>query len=1347
MVKIERTYLKFDARIEEVLSLKDVPIEVLAYMTSHERYKALRRCKFSKYDCSIVEMYLCEYGRQFHPETRMVDETERTTMLRKARTLSERLEEREGEIDELDDPTSLLSVYVSSAILDDAKSHKKDESDEEMRYLDDKPFKDTKYSTKVGPDLSDNFVGLVNSGSTCYLNSTVQVLFHIPLFRKLVYSIDVSNIEESEASTAITIALQSLFFALQKKEYSVRTTQLTEAFGWSQNQLYVQHDVHEMIQKLLEGLEVITSGTDFDRQIKNNFFGEMLRFVNCLDVKHVSPTFTPFLDLELIVKDCATIYDSLTELTKTDKLDGNYAWEHEDGTTTKHPAEMGSIISHPPPILIIHPTRLSFCMETLSAVTVENEWSFPNELNISRFCRGNPDDADDVSVANAGGPEQDANYPSFDYVLHSVVVHVGSAHAGHYYCYQKMDGEWLRFNDTVVSTVSQATVFEEAFSTPSSYTDYWGTQQVRPASHRATLLTYIRKSDYDRVVFSMDDTALPGFLVEKMAAYEHQRKILEEEKLRKERLVNIHVLVEDVGGVYLEAISEAEHKQMPRVEVDKNAKYEEIEAAIVKALEIPHSSIKDLWFYESKGVTYRSSYYAAYSLRTKLPTQYYLEKGTVFVQLQPSALAQPHRSGNGKREREEGEDEDLRVREDTKEFEVEEVAQPAAADATNKGAASSIVFPPPPKELFHICFLQSAAHSVQFIGSVNSVEEIEAYLHTQEPMVLAELKAIEDSKKVTSIAETKESTTESTTASQSEADDSSMAPPQPSTDTEGMMGSPSYTFGDSSLNLYRIPSTPPTTDAELPEVLSNKPPVAAVADKPPKLWNFFINRKKTLETLTQLDKYSLYSGEIIVVAPSYVTLKDANRANDRVSNALTITVSQLDDVEDGEELFDVILYPRMTYAEVQQVIFDALTNPDIVPLNPIRVMPDSAEHIGLRTHDLDSDLPHMHMCTTYKYKTSYSSALQDAEGILTSRNILIRKVYMSVLPQALPDLEAGNFKEFPVRINYFFCRFVYLPTSYEFLSRHTLQDAFFMVFDQLQRFMTPELRDEIKQRLDIARNALDEGELIPNNVFRLVKLKYNSNEIENCFMDWKANLQGLLSYSASNRFSIDLLPPDQHEGVLPDTAQRHYEALMITAESDEERRRIVYPAQWMDAFHIDRRSGRGEVFGYPFSVVMRDMEHKTGRDLLKDVLAQIAIFPDDDLVGDVDATSASATSTAVTPTSGRPPSGSPTSSFPGELSVYADAMKNWRLVFNGVKGVKVLERDVKFSEIQSSVGKLISVMLDHPQVSRRGVQKGASRRHRAQESIKINVITEQKKPISATMTTTASKGSLKEVAE
>eukprot|EP00656_Telonema_subtile_P053128 TRINITY_DN7594_c0_g1_i1.p1 TRINITY_DN7594_c0_g1~~TRINITY_DN7594_c0_g1_i1.p1 ORF type:complete len:361 (+),score=60.89 TRINITY_DN7594_c0_g1_i1:139-1221(+) len=351
-------------------------------------------------------------------------------------------------------------------------------------------------------------------------------------------------------------------------------------------------------------------------------------------------------------------------------------------------------------------------------------------------------------------------------------------------------------------------------------------------------------------------------------------------------------------------------------------------------------------------------------------------------------------------------------------------------------------------------------------------------------------------------------------------------------------------------------------------------------------------------------------------------------------------------------------------------------------------------------------------------------------------------------PHTLTELEEEYFKEFPVRINHFFCRYVYIPTTYQFLKNNTIQDAIFLVYAQLEPFMSEELATSIRKRLEANVARIGDGLEQLDVVFRLVRLKYNSNEISDCYMSWNNSLHTYFNNSSMDKFTLDLLPADKHEGVLPVIAHQKLADMKVNCETEEERNSLTLPPQWMDAFHIDRRSGRGEVHGYPFSVVLRDMEHKTGKTILQEVIAQLGIYPDEETTlkaGDAETASAASTA-AATPTSGAPPTGSPTSSTFPDVSVFADAMKNWRLVFNGKSGVKVLERDVKFGDIAESVGVLISVMLDHPQVSR-GVQKGKGRSMQVQQSIKINVISDQVKPISATMTTTGSTSSLQKAAE
>ena len=73
-------------------------------------------------------------------------------------------------------------------------------------------------------------MGLKNQGATCYMNSLLQTLTHIPYFRKAVYHMHTTDGEDPESS--IPLALQRIFYKLQHSDSSVSTKQLTKSFGW-----------------------------------------------------------------------------------------------------------------------------------------------------------------------------------------------------------------------------------------------------------------------------------------------------------------------------------------------------------------------------------------------------------------------------------------------------------------------------------------------------------------------------------------------------------------------------------------------------------------------------------------------------------------------------------------------------------------------------------------------------------------------------------------------------------------------------------------------------------------------------------------------------------------------------------------------------------------------------------------------------------------------------------------------------------------------------------------------------------------------------------------------------------
>ena len=168
-------------------------------------------------------------------------------------------------------------------------------------------------------------------------------------------------------------------------------------------------------------------GTCAEGTIKQLFEGTIRSFIRCKNIEFESKREESYYDIQLDVKGCRTIMDSFAKYVETEDLDGDNQYEAEGHG--KQDAEKGVKFLRFPPVLNIQLKRFEFDMTTLNMVKINDKFEFTQTLDLDRFVADDsPDHNSSSGVANT-------------YCLHSVLVHSGNVHGGHYFVYVRPGDE------------------------------------------------------------------------------------------------------------------------------------------------------------------------------------------------------------------------------------------------------------------------------------------------------------------------------------------------------------------------------------------------------------------------------------------------------------------------------------------------------------------------------------------------------------------------------------------------------------------------------------------------------------------------------------------------------------------------------------------------------------------------------------------------------------------------------------------------------------------------------------------------------------------------------------------
>jgi ubiquitin C-terminal hydrolase len=298
-------------------------------------------------------------------------------------------------------------------------------------------------------------VGLKNQGATCYLNSLLQTLFHLRAFRQVVYETPTA---QEDTNDSVSLALQRVFYRLQRQHKAVSTKELTRSFGWSQIDSFMQHDVQELYRILCDRLEEKMKHTRVDAAIPKLFEGKVRSFVQCVNVDFQSFRDESFYDLQLDVKGCKDLMQSFRKYVEVEMLDGDNQYEAEGHG--KQDAKKGIEFLTFPPVLNIQLKRFEYDPMRDGMVKIHDRFEFPKTLVLDEFIP-------EGDGGRAGDGKDEA--PRLIYHLHSVLVHSGDVHGGHYYVFIRPgkhiapSTDWFRFDDDQITRVDEHTAVEGNF--------------------------------------------------------------------------------------------------------------------------------------------------------------------------------------------------------------------------------------------------------------------------------------------------------------------------------------------------------------------------------------------------------------------------------------------------------------------------------------------------------------------------------------------------------------------------------------------------------------------------------------------------------------------------------------------------------------------------------------------------------------------------------------------------------------------------------------------------------------------------------------------------------------------
>lgn len=252
----------------------------------------------------------------------------------------------------------------------------------------------------------------MNFGNTCFMNSSLQLLFCCQDLVQLLLDSPVTN--------------NNCYQQTVKDYFNTNTRSLGPRMLYNRYKSIcgrynggTQEDAHEYLTFLIDDLDTLIENPIFKQLVKVQMSGNIV----CSHCGFFKSWPIPENILTLSISGHSTLLDCLNESMKTETLEGNNQWEC-DRCKCKRDAVKKVKMSNIPKYLFVSLLRYEYIngqiVKDNRLIDIPFSWDFHDNT----------------------------------YVIHGLICHIGDTQNGHYFSYVNRNDQWFMVNDREINTVS-----------------------------------------------------------------------------------------------------------------------------------------------------------------------------------------------------------------------------------------------------------------------------------------------------------------------------------------------------------------------------------------------------------------------------------------------------------------------------------------------------------------------------------------------------------------------------------------------------------------------------------------------------------------------------------------------------------------------------------------------------------------------------------------------------------------------------------------------------------------------------------------------------------------------------